>query len=230
MPIRPKLTFFYDVVSPYSWLGFEVALRYQPIWDVELDFVPFFLGAVMKAASNVPPATVPLKAKYMTKEIGRTAKLLRVPFRKGFPSEFPSMSLKAMRVLTIVKAKTPDKLVPASRALWNMYWGEPNMPLSSEDNLVKFLAPILGHETILSYLKQSNEDSTVKQALVDNTNRAVEMYGCFGAPWLVLEHSVNGKPERELFFGSDRMEQISLLLNKPWYGPCPPDDKRASKL
>src|SRR5262245_46664989 len=27
---------FYDVVSPYSWLGFEVATRYRKIWDLDL--------------------------------------------------------------------------------------------------------------------------------------------------------------------------------------------------
>jgi hypothetical protein len=41
---RSKFTLFFDTVSPYSWLAFEVAARYEKIWtSVDFDFIPVFL-------------------------------------------------------------------------------------------------------------------------------------------------------------------------------------------
>ena len=46
---------YYDVVSPYSWLGFLSISAYKAKWSnsVEVVFVPFYLGGVMQASDNV---------------------------------------------------------------------------------------------------------------------------------------------------------------------------------
>ncbi|CAM5078268.1 unnamed protein product [Natator depressus] len=73
---------FYDVVSPYSWLGFEMLFihyylshcRYRHNWSIELCFRPAFLGGIMKETGNQPPAMVPKRGEYMMKDIKRMAK------------------------------------------------------------------------------------------------------------------------------------------------------------
>ncbi|XP_059689627.1 glutathione S-transferase kappa 1 isoform X2 [Gavia stellata] len=50
---RTVVELFYDVVSPYSWLGFEVLCRYQHIWNIDLRFRPAFLGGIMQATGSL---------------------------------------------------------------------------------------------------------------------------------------------------------------------------------
>ena len=50
-----NVTFYYDVVSPYSYLAFLVFQRYSKVWNCKVDYKPFFLGAVMKLSSNTSP-------------------------------------------------------------------------------------------------------------------------------------------------------------------------------
>ena len=60
-----RIRYYYDIVSPFSFLGFEILSRYESIWKVEIEYVPFLLGAIMKESGNVPPATNPFKARYL---------------------------------------------------------------------------------------------------------------------------------------------------------------------
>jgi glutathione S-transferase kappa 1 len=60
-----KITLYYDIISPYTWLAFEVLHRYESIWKIPVDYQPFLLGGVMKATQNVPPGSNPFKLKYM---------------------------------------------------------------------------------------------------------------------------------------------------------------------
>ena len=58
---KASIKIYYDVVSPYAWMGVELLQRYQKAWgnSVSVDFIPFFLGGIMAGASNRPPASVP---------------------------------------------------------------------------------------------------------------------------------------------------------------------------
>ncbi|XP_028833122.1 glutathione S-transferase kappa 1-like isoform X2 [Denticeps clupeoides] len=56
---RKLVELFYDVVSPYSWLGFEVLRRYTDVWNINLKLRPAFLGGVYKGSGNRSPDNVP---------------------------------------------------------------------------------------------------------------------------------------------------------------------------
>ncbi|XP_043935779.1 glutathione S-transferase kappa 1 isoform X2 [Protopterus annectens] len=47
------LELFYDVVSPYSWLAFEVLCRYRNVWNVDLRLRPGFLGGLMNLSGSL---------------------------------------------------------------------------------------------------------------------------------------------------------------------------------
>ncbi|XP_066568510.1 glutathione S-transferase kappa 1 isoform X2 [Amia ocellicauda] len=51
---KKVIQFFYDVVSPYSWLAFEVLCRYRNVWNIDLRLRPSFLGGVMKESGTLP--------------------------------------------------------------------------------------------------------------------------------------------------------------------------------
>uniref|UniRef100_A0A671EQZ4 Glutathione S-transferase kappa 1 n=1 Tax=Rhinolophus ferrumequinum TaxID=59479 RepID=A0A671EQZ4_RHIFE len=119
------LEFFYDVLSPYSWLSFEILCRYKNIWNVHLQLRPSLIAGIMKDSGNKPPALLPRKAKYLTNDIRLLGQQVQVPI--NFPKDFFSVilekgSLSAMRFLTAMKSEHPEMLEKASRELWMRVW------------------------------------------------------------------------------------------------------------
>lgn len=57
MSARNKVWFYFDVVSPWSYVGFQVIRRYQKLWNLDVTYKPVNLGYVMKVSTILlPPA------------------------------------------------------------------------------------------------------------------------------------------------------------------------------
>ncbi|KAI4811379.1 hypothetical protein KUCAC02_014289 [Chaenocephalus aceratus] len=228
MTSKKVIELFYDVVSPYSWLGFEVMCRYRTVWNIELKLRPTFLGGVMQGSGNKPPGLVPNKFLYMTKDLNRLSEYFNVPLRSPsdpFEAMFQKGSLNAMRFVTAVqeKGKGGDEQVErVSRELWRRIWYEDKditEPASLSEAGIK---AGLSDSEIKELLELSNSKE-IKNKLKSSTQNALD-YGAFGFP-LVVCH-LNGKPE--LFFGSDRFELMAHCIGEKWLGPLP--DQPAAKL
>ncbi|XP_034067250.1 glutathione S-transferase kappa 1-like [Gymnodraco acuticeps] len=228
MTSKKVIELFYDVVSPYSWLGFEVMCRYRTVWNIELKLRPTFLGGVMQGSGNKPPGLVPNKFLYMTKDLNRLSEYFNVPMRSPsdpFEAMFQKGSLNAMRFVTAVqeKGKGGDEQVErVSRELWRRIWYEDKditEPASLSEAGIK---AGLSDSEIKELLELSNSKE-IKNKLKSSTQNALD-YGAFGFP-LVVCH-LNGKPE--MFFGSDRFEVMAHCIGEKWLGPLP--DKPAAKL
>lgn len=61
MAQKPKLTLFVDIVSPFAYMAFYVLQRSQAFKQVEITYIPIFLGGVMKACDNRPPISITSK-------------------------------------------------------------------------------------------------------------------------------------------------------------------------
>ncbi|KAL6488915.1 hypothetical protein MHYP_G00026560 [Metynnis hypsauchen] len=107
---RKVVELFYDVVSPYSWLGFEVLCRYRNVWNIDLRFRPAYLGGVMHLSGNKPPATVPNKALYMATDLVRQAQYCNIPLR------FPANPFEAMCEKDDQNAAAPTVTVALAKA------------------------------------------------------------------------------------------------------------------
>ncbi|XP_053525890.1 glutathione S-transferase kappa 1 isoform X2 [Artibeus jamaicensis] len=86
---------FYDVLSPYSWLGFEILCRYKNIWNIHLQLRPSLIAGIMKDSGNKPPALLPRKAQYLTTDIKLLSEHMQVPLQ--FPKDFFSVILEKGR-------------------------------------------------------------------------------------------------------------------------------------
>ena len=194
---KHTLEIYWDFSSPFAYLGSTQAEALAKRHGAELVWQPMLLGGVFRAIGQVD---VPLftwsdaKKKYYYDDMHRWAAYWGVPFK--FPSNFPTNSLKAMRVYLAL----PEERRADYRArTFNAYWAEDRN--IGDDAVLRELVGADG-EAILA----RTQDPAVKKALVDATEHAVKA-GVFGAPTWV----VDGK---ELFWGQDRLPLVERELER----------------
>uniref|UniRef100_A0A8D1FVB2 Glutathione S-transferase kappa n=2 Tax=Sus scrofa TaxID=9823 RepID=A0A8D1FVB2_PIG len=218
-PLPRTVELFYDVLSPYSWLAFEILCRYKNIWNVNLQLCPSLIAGIFKDSGNQPPAMLPRKAVYMKEDIKRLEHHLQVPIH--FPKDFFSAilgkgSLTAMRFLTTVKLEHPEMLEKVSRELWMRVWSrdeditEPQSILAAAEKAGMSTGQARG-------LLERVSTPEVKNQLKETTEAACK-YGAFGLP-ITVAHLDD---KTHMLFGSDRMELLAHLLGEKWMGPVPP--------
>nr|XP_020853665.1 glutathione S-transferase kappa 1 isoform X2 [Phascolarctos cinereus] len=210
-----KLELFYDVLSPYSWLGFEVLCRYQNIWNINLHLRPSLIAGIMKSSGNKPPALLPQKGKYMFMDLQHLRKFYQVPLQA--PKDFRSVilekgSLTAMRFLTAVNLENPEMLERVSRELWMRVWSRDEDITEPQSILAAAEKAGLSKEQAKSLLEKCSTDK-VKNSLKETTEAACN-YGAFGLPIIVV-HLDN---QFHMLFGSDRIELLAHLLAKGFSG------------
>ncbi len=166
------IDFYFDVVSPYSWFAFEQLLdaAHQSFYKARL--IPFFLGGVMQATGNVPPATLPARGVYLMTDIQRTAEFYGMKVQT--PSNFPINSIRAQRLLVAVQRSHPQELVAVARGLWRAYWGGEDQNIAD----LKVLAAIVTKVTRLTAVQvtdliKSSDSAAIKDALKQNTGTQV---------------------------------------------------------
>ncbi|KAK2178401.1 hypothetical protein NP493_545g00046 [Ridgeia piscesae] len=212
-PVKKTVELFYDVVSPYSWIAFEVLLRYQTKWNMDLKLKPFFLGAIMKASGNQPPGVIPNKAAYIVQDLARCRNHFQVPLRiPSIPMEMlfsPCYTLTAMRLLTAVDMRQPQFTEKLSRQLWLQLWNK-DQNLQETDALTEAAARAGLSESLIASLVSSCEDGAVKNRLKLYTEEALD-HGAFGAPTIVV-HDADHKTH--MLFGSDRFHILADILGQ----------------
>lgn len=204
-----RVEFFFDIVSPYSYLAYEVFDRYRARWDLDVVLRPAFLGGVMKAVGNIPPASLPARAPYMVRDLGRKSRFYDVALT--LPEDFPSNTLPAMRLLTAVDVATPARTAPLARALWRRHWGE-GKEVHTADTL---RAACVSAGVDVDVVDRIGDDA-VKARLKGATDEAVAR-GAFGFPAFFVDKDGSD----EMFFGSDRFDIFAAELGLAWSGPTP---------
>uniref|UniRef100_S4RZZ3 Glutathione S-transferase kappa n=2 Tax=Petromyzon marinus TaxID=7757 RepID=S4RZZ3_PETMA len=219
---RRLVEIFYDVVSPYSWLGFEILCRYRSVWNIDVRLRPAFLGGVMAASGNKPPGLVPNKARYMAKDLERLRDYFQLPIalpRNPAEAMFQKGSLAAQRFLTAVDMECPAQLEEASRQLWMRIWSR-DEDITLPESIAAAAARAGLQEELIQKLLAMATSQPVKDRLKSTTEDLMQ-HAAFGMPAIVAH--VNGK--QHLYFGSDRFELLAHLLGEKWYGPLPSQAK-----
>ena len=186
-----QIEFFYDYLSPFSYLADTQLPAIARRTGAEIVYRPILLGAIMKATGNSGPIPIQGKAGYNVADFQRWAK------RYGVPAQFsPHFPFNTIRVLRAAIAAHPhERFLAFHSAAFRAIW-EQGQDLSKQDSLGRLLDEA-GIDPALI------DGDNIKHQLRANADEAVSR-GAFGAPTFF----VNG----EMFWGNDRLEFVEEAL------------------
>ncbi len=199
--VERRVEFYYDLVSPYSYLAHGRVGRICEEHGAELVLRPMLLGGVHKAVGIRAPIEIPAKGRYQVRDIERWAEHYGLPMR--FPEPFPFRTLKTMRAAMWCSAE--GELEAFTREAFSLYWEEGGAPKgreeADEDGPLREVARRIGADP--TDLLGGAAADEVKQALKDATAVAVER-GVFGAPTFFVGE--------EMYWGNDRLFLVEAAL------------------
>lgn len=195
-----QVEFYYDLVSPYSYLSHTQLSGICEVYGAELILRPMLLGAVHDAAGIQAPIEIKAKSCYQRQDIQRWADYYDVPLQ--FPEPFPFRTLKTMRAAIFCSRQ--GKMEQFTREAFALYWQEGGSPeglKANEDGPISEVAHRIGMES--GEVLEGADAPESKQTLKDATGEALRR-GVFGAPAFF----VGG----EMFWGNDRLHFVESAL------------------
>lgn len=191
------IEFYFDVGSPYSYIGFHRIQQIAQQYQAELIWKPMLLGGVFKATGNSSPMAVPAKARYSMRDLKRWSDLWQIPVQMN--PYFPINTLQLMRLITAVQLFQPEVFLNVLTGIFNAMFGQPRN-LNDLNELIQLMQE-LGLE--VAQVKSWLEDEKVKSELKVITEEAIAR-GVFGAPsWFV---------DDELYWGVDHLHFVEAAL------------------
>lgn len=196
-----RVEFFYDLVSPYSYLAYGRVNQICEEHGAELVLRPMLLGAVHKAVGLQAPIEIKNKGRYQLRDIHRWVEYYGLPME--FPDPFPFRTLKTMRA--VMALEEAGDLEPFTREAFNLYWEEGGAPkgfeAADEDGPLREVARRIGRDP--EELLEEASSGEAKEALKSATAEAIER-GVFGAPTFFVGD--------EMFWGNDRLHFVEVAL------------------
>tara|TARA_R110000772_G_scaffold60328_14_gene136217 strand:+ start:9953 stop:10552 length:600 start_codon:yes stop_codon:yes gene_type:complete len=190
----------FDFVSPNAYLIWQPLKALAEKHGATIAITPVFLGGMHKLTGNAPPfvrdAEVKGKNEYAMLEMNRFIQKQGLSKFRMNP-KFPFNTITLQRMLV---ALAPDKRVAFIETLLPPIWEE-GLDVTDGETLGKILQD--GGFDAADLLAQT-QDPAVKQALIDNTENAVER-GAFGIPTIYIDG--------EMYFGKERLGQIDDQLS-----------------
>ncbi len=197
----PKLDFWYEFASTYSYLS---AMRVEDLAreaGVEVRWRPFLLGPLLKRQgwTTSPFVEQKEKGRYMIRDMERICEARDLAFQ--MPEPFPQNGLYAARAALI--GEDEGWAGRFSRLVFTeQFTGVMQLDDRTARGTCLTAIGLDGDE-----LLARAEDPEIKQRLRTQTGDA-QALGLFGAPTFLTE-------DNEMFWGDDRLEQaIAWAINK----------------
>lgn len=219
MAVRTKVNFYYDILSPYAWFGFEALCRYQNVWQLDLQLKPLNIKRIMSESGNIPPSTNEYKRDYMiSHDVRRISDMMSLPYnpQSYSLSVLQRGSTACMKTLAACQILFPDHLEELSRQSWlGLYYK--NIDITASDNIRMFAeAARVPNVDELLLFSQGNE---ARSQFITNTQEALDSK-CFGVPWFTVVNPTSG--QAEALFGHDRVEMLGWIIGADYHGQNPP--------
>jgi 2-hydroxychromene-2-carboxylate isomerase len=184
-----RLTWYFDFVSPFSYLQFAAFPALFQRSDV--DLTPVLFAGLLDHYSHKGPAEIEPKRKHTYQHTQWQAGKRGVPMR--YPPGHPFNSLHALR-LAVALGGTYDTV----KTIFDFIWVEGRSPNDEWKALCDALG-VPGAEVLAM-------GEGVKTQLRENTDEAIRL-GVFGVPTFVVDD--------HLFWGIDATEMLLDYLDDP---------------
>ena len=196
----PRLEFFFDISSPWTYLAFSRIEALAERMQAELVWRPILVGGVFNSVNQELYETRanPNKAKlnYSVKDIKDWADFCGVEI--NWPDIFPVNAVNIMRGAFF--ALDHDKLPEYARLGFEAYWRD-GLDVSQPDTLSGIAEAC--HLPVNDFLT-SLKDDVIKSRLRENTDELCQRGG-FGSPTMFIN-------ETDMYFGNDRLLLIEEKL------------------
>jgi 2-hydroxychromene-2-carboxylate isomerase len=199
---RPRLEFFFDCSSPWTYLAFHKIEEVAAGAGADLVWRPILVGGVFNSVNpsvyEQRRAPVIAKMRYHGKDLADWAR--RYGLEIGMPAVFPVNSAKAMRGALF--ADECGRASPYARAVFENYWSE--LRDISQDDVLGNIARRVGLEPKEFFSKVTSPE--YKTRLRANTDELIERGG-FGSPTMFVDGD-------DMYFGNDRLVLVSDALER----------------
>ena len=113
------IQFYFDFASPFGYMAATQMSRLAAKHGRGVEWKPFLLGVVFKVTGGVPLPNAPLKGEYSRRDMERSARLFKVPFK--LPSKFPIAGQSPARVIYSLESEGPARQEELTLALYRAY-------------------------------------------------------------------------------------------------------------
>ena len=192
-----RITFHFDVVSPYAYLAFEKLPRALQGLSYEVELRPVLFAAFLKQHGQLGPAEIPPKRDWTYRQVLWHAHANGIPLQ--MPAAHPFNPLPLLRLALACGEQGMVNRYVAEAVLRHVWRGGADAADASHlEALKQALQP-----------KRDPASDEVKGELKSNTDAAIAR-GLFGVPTM----EVDGK----LFWGFDALPMLRAFLEgDPWF-------------
>jgi 2-hydroxychromene-2-carboxylate isomerase len=197
MPIRetamPKLEFWYEFASTYTYLSVMRIEELAARRGVEVEWKPFLLGPIFQAQGwrDTPFRLYPNKGLYMVRDMERLCAARGLTFKLS--RIFPQNGLNAARI-GLIGAREGWAPAFTREVFLRQFRDDADI---AHKNVLSDALRVIGQDP--DDLLARIQAPAVKEALKSQAETAAS-FGIFGAPTFITE-------DNELFWGDDRLEQ-----------------------
>ncbi len=198
-----RISFHFDVLSPYAWLAFERLPQALEGCSVAVDYQPLLLAGLLGHWGQKGPAEIAPKRAWTYRQVAWLAQQQGSCLQLPRPHPFNPLALQRLALATAPAGGTPSRRVVELlfRHVWCRDGADPNEAVAL-GALTEQLAPL-----------RDPSCAEVKAELRQRTEAAAAA-GLFGVPTLVCEDKA--------FFGQDALPMLrAALLGDAWFdGPA----------
>lgn len=193
-----SLDFYFDIYSPYAYLGFHRLRKIAREHNCEINYRPVDLKRLKKAAGNTGPANIeiPPKIRYLMTDLKRWATRYGLPF--GDIPKGKNYARINKGVFYAIERGDADAYIASAYATT---WGRGGD--ADDDGELRALARTLSwdEQGFMGFLDSSEANDTY-----ENTAREAISRGVFGVPIVIMGD--------DMWWGNDRMDFLEEALER----------------